>query len=221
MKKVYLCFDWILAVFALMVGLSGCASDGVTRAMNGPPPRGASILPGDSPWFSFGPYQKPENFVNVERAQANLDARNADFVWAELVASNYAHPRFNILGSYFPFDARWRLKDGREFILENIDVRTIANDFLQKSPIQLPWQRERRPRHSLGDYDPLLTYQVKDDTVLLIWVISTNKTPVDQRRAPSGAVTKWEIAKEEIFMAAIRGNPTVGIDFTTPNQKRK
>lgn len=179
------------------------------------------IFPGGVSSYSMGPFQKKENFENVERAQRNESPRNAPLSWADIRPSTSAIGNLGNLQTYFPFDVRWKLKDGREFILENIDVRSISNEYLRRNPIQLQWQREGRPRDRAGDGDATLAFEVKDDTVLLKWAISINRTPVNQRFTATGAATKWDFVDEEFVMATLKGNPTSGIDFNTKYVIRK
>ena len=131
-------------------------------------------------------------------------------------------PNGNIgnLQSYRKFDMRWKLKDGREFILENIDVRSYSMAYLGKNPLQLQWRRENRPKANIGDYGPLLTYEVKHDAVLLKWVIQLNLTPVNARLTATGAATMWNFQHEEYIFATIPGKPTSGIDFNNKYDPR-
>ena len=179
------------------------------------------IFPGNVSSYSFGTFQKPENFENVERAQFNDSPRNSAKVWVKLLPDARASGMLGNMSHYFPFDVRWKLKDGREFILENIDVRSISNDYLRKNPIQLQWQREGRPRDRVGDGDAILTFEVKDDSVLLKWAVRINRTPVNQRLTPTGAATKWDVYTEEYVMTALKGNSTSNIDFNKTYESRK
>lgn len=179
------------------------------------------IFPGRVSTYSFGSFQKTENFVNVERAQSNDSPRNAAKVWVNLLPRKQAIGNLGNMQSYFPFDVRWKLKDGREFILENIDTRSISNDYLRRNPIQMGWQRENRTRHRVGDGSAILSFEVKDDTLLLKWVIRINRTPVDQRLSATGAATNWDVYDEEHLMATLKGNPTSNIDFNKTYEPRK
>ena len=181
----------------------------------------ADIFPGNVSNYSFGSFQKPENFVNVERAQSNSAPRNASRVWIEIVPSRSASGTMGNMQSYLRFDVRWKLKDGREFILENIDTRGISNEYLRKNPIQLQWQREGRPRDRVGDGDAILTFEVKDDSVLLKWAVRINRTPVTQRLTSTGAATKWDVYTEEYVMTTLKGIPTSDINFNLQDEPRK
>jgi hypothetical protein len=169
----------------------------------------------------MGPFQKRENFANVERAQWNRALSSSERVWGDISPSISAIGNLGNMQNYLKFDIRWKLKDGREFIVENIDVRGISNEYLMKNPIQLQWQRENRVRDGVGDYDPLLSFEVKDDSVLLKWVIRINKTPVNQRLTSTGAANKWDVQSEEIVMTTLKGIPTSGIDFNKTYEPRK
>ena len=225
MRKAYQNLRHICAVLALGVILAGCAA-------NYPlPVRGdenifrrsvqADIFPGGVSSYSFGPFQKTENFVNVDQAQVNDSPRNAAKSWWKLRPSPSAIGMLGNMQSYFRFDVRWKLKDGREFILENIDVRSISNDYLRKNPIQLQWQRENRQRAVYGDFSPTLSFEVKDDVLLLKWVITITKTPLDRRLTASGAANRPDTYEEEHLMATLKGKPTSGIDFSKTYEPRQ
>ncbi len=125
------------------------------------------------------------------------------------------------LQAYYPLHVRWKLKDGREFILEDIDVRAIMREYFKTNDIKLPWQREGRTKLESSDFDPLLTHAVKDDSLIIKWVIRTNSTPIAQRFLPSGAATKWDTSNEEYLVIAIPGRLTSGIDFNKTYESRK
>jgi hypothetical protein len=215
---------WFIAC-AWALGLAGCAAN-YPLPVRGDEnifarPVQTDLFPGGVSVYSFGPFQKAENFVNVERAQTNSAPRNAARVWINIAPVRSAVGTMGNLQSYFPFDVRWKLKDGREFILENIDTRGISNDFLRKHPLQMGWQRENRARHSVGDGSAILCFEVKDDTVLLKWVIRINRTPVNQRLTATGAATHWDVYDEEHIMIALKGNPTSNIDFNKTYEPRQ
>jgi hypothetical protein len=109
---------------------------------------------------------------------------------------------------------RWKLKDGREYMLESVNVAAIMQDYFKTHDIQLQWQKEGRPVDPIGDdTQPLLAVEFKNDEARLKWVIITNLTPVDKRILPSKAATKWEFSYEEFPVIAIKGQPTSGINF--------
>lgn len=210
---------------ALAFSLAGCAA-------NHPlPVRGdenvfarpvqTDIFPGGVSIYSMGPFQKRENFANVERAQWNRALSSSERVWGDISPSISAIGNLGNMQNYFNFDIRWKLKDGREFIVENIDTRNISNDFLRKHPLQMGWQRENRARHSVGDGSAILCFEVKDDSVLLKWVIRINRTPVSERLTAAGAATKWDVYDEEHLIASLKGIPTSNIDFKKTYEPRK
>ena len=87
-------------------------------------------------------------------------------------------------------------------------------DYFQTHHLQLQWQREGRSRDKVGDFEPLLSLEVKDDTVILKWVITINRTPVNQRLTSTGAATRWDTYDEEHVVAVLNGTRTSGIDFS-------
>ncbi len=159
--------------------------------------------------------------MNVEQAQSYSGLYSRQRTWQNISVSSRASATIIGLQAYYPLHVRWKLKDGREFILENIDIHTIMREYFKTHDIQLQWQRERRQKDSVGDYEPLLTHEVKDDTVRIKWVISTNHTPVDKRLTPSKAATKWQITDEEYLVTTIQGVSTHGIDFNNWYEVRK
>ena len=64
-----------------------------------------------------------------------------------------------------------------------------------------------------GDYEPSLVREIKDDTVIIKWLLITNHTPVSERFTPSGAATRWKRTAEEFIVTTIKGVSTSGIDF--------
>ncbi len=109
--------------------------------------------------------------------------------------------------------ARWKLKDGREFILEFVDQGALASSFLATNELKPQWEREGRA-FTVGDYLILLAHDIKDDALRLKWIVRLNRTPVNLRLLPGGAAAKWELEDEEHIIAVIRGVPASGIDFT-------
>lgn len=169
-------------------------------------------FPGGSPYYSYGVSQSKENFADVEIAQSTYGMYSKERHWATIrpmVAPGF----YNMLQAYFPLSVRWQLKDGRQFMAENIDVRAIMREYFKSNDIQLPWQKEGRPRAKAGDADPTLVHEIKDDTIIIKWLITTNHTPVNERFTPSGAATYWQRTREEFIVTVIKGTPTSGIDF--------
>ena len=205
MKKVLS----LLLVCVLFLG--ACASG---------PIKERDYLPGNSSFYSFGVAQSKENFANVKRAQVAKGLYADQRTWGRF-GPGTAPGTVIMLQGYFPFSVRWELKDGRQFILENIDVRGIMKEYFKTNDITLPWQKEGRPKHHTGDAYPALVYEVKDDSLRIKWLISTNLTPVDKRILPSGAATKWDWNDHEYLVKEIKGKPTQGIDFDQDQEFRK
>lgn len=203
-----------LAALGLLLALAACAGS--------PSRQGPDHLIGGSPYYSFGVAQSKENFTNVRRAQSAVGIYADDRSWAPF-APTVAPGNYSMMQYYFPFSVRWELKDGRQFLLENIDVRSIMREYF-KNPGNdrlLQWQREGRPRDQNGDYYPSVVYEVKDDVLRLKWLLTINRTPVHQRILPSGAATAWDIVYEQHLVAEIKGHPVQGIDFNQQWEVRK
>ncbi|MEZ5701896.1 MAG: hypothetical protein R3E42_07935 [Burkholderiaceae bacterium] len=178
----------ILVVFAL----SACGTTGGNGERD--------YFPGNSPYYSFGVAQSKENFVNVSRAQVAKGLYLNQRTWGRFGPgmarnSNHAARLFPLLS------ALGTQEDGRQYILENIDVRSIMKEYFKDkgNDITLPWQREGRQRDR-WEYDPALVYEVKDDAVRLKWLITDIKTPPSQRFLPSGATTKWDLDRREYLV---------------------
>ncbi|MDT8991965.1 hypothetical protein RQP54_13925 [Curvibacter sp. APW13] len=219
---------WIrwVGLLALVCGLWGCAasvgsvqsvapSANASTAGTSQVKAGVAPIPGGYWMYSYGPGQTYANWANVELAQYDY-ALWAGRRWRDMGAQGRASANKLGLQAYYPLHVRWKLKDGREFILENIDTAAVMREYFKTHQLQLQWQRERRPRDGLGDYEPLLAHEVKDNTVILKWVITINRTPVNERTGPDGKTKPWDTYDEEHIVAVLPGNPTSGIDFTKP-----
>lgn len=209
---LYRLFLWVLLNCTVLLVVA-CAGGGQLRERD--------YFPGNSPYYSFGVAQSAENFANVKRAQSALGLNADDRAWGDS-GPGVAPGVVSMAQSYFPFSMRWELKDGRQFILENIDVRSIMKEYFKdkNNDITLPWQKEGRQRDR-WEYDPALVYEIKDNVLRLKWLITDIKTPSDQRFLPSGATTKWDLDRKEYFVKEIKGNPTQGVDFNQKWEFRK
>lgn len=197
-------FSWSLLAICLLLAV-GCTAQ-VTKESN------RDSLPGGVAFFSMGQAQPKESFENIEIAQFAYSLYSRERVWLNLTPGR-APGMFNMFQSYVPLSVRWKLKDGREFILENIDIRSIMLDYFESHQIKMPWQQEGRPRAKSGDADPSLVFEVKNETVIIKWLITINNTPVAERFTSSGAATKWDRVYEESIVATLSGIPTQAIDF--------
>jgi hypothetical protein len=198
----------LITIFGL---LAACASNPYPSAQSAVP------MPGDAQFYGFGVSQSKEDFANVEVAQYYLGLYKTDRWWGRISIGKGA----NVLGlrAYYPVDVRWKLKDGREFILENIDMATIMREYFKSNNFLLQHQREKREK-VLGDPSPDLQIGVKDEAVVIKWLLVLNRTPLDKRfpiivnGIPSRDGTLWKLEYEEHFVTTLKGNLTSGIDFT-------
>jgi hypothetical protein len=188
-----------LALVLLLATLNACVSNPSMSA-------GGDYFPGGSQFYSYGVSQSKENFANVERAQSNYGLYTTERAWID-VRPMRAPSSMNMLQAYYPLHVRWKLKDGREFILENIDVRSAMREYFKTHTLEMPYQREKRPWVS-GDYDPTFVHEIQGDQVVLKWLIRNNRTPLERR-----AKELPKIEYEEYIVTAIKGTPTSGIDF--------
>lgn len=219
-----------LGLLVLVCGVWGCAKSGnsatalsdsltVSTSKANAVKAGIAPIPGGYWMYSYGPGQTRENFVNVEFAQYDYALWSGRH-WGAMGPGNRATANRLGLQVYYPLHVRWRLKDGREFVLENIDTATIMREYFKTHQLRLQWQREGRSEDKVGDYSPTLAHEIKDDTVILKWVITINRTPPKERLTSTGAATKWDTYDEEHIVAVLPGRPTGGIDFSKTYESR-
>ncbi|WP_394706523.1 hypothetical protein [uncultured Hydrogenophaga sp.] len=206
---------------SLLLGLAGCSvnqfslgQDGTPVPYPGPVKPARAATPGDYPFYSFGISQKYEDMEAIDIAQAYYGVYGGYRSWGRVTPGRTASATKVGLQLYFPLHVRWRLKDGREFILENIDVPQIMREYFKSNSIRLQWQREGRPKARVGDFEGLLAYEVQGDSVLLKWVLVMNRIPAAERVNAEGKVVRWDTYDEEYLVARIKGNPVGGIDFS-------
>ncbi len=189
--------------------LSACAT--TSSAVQG---RGGDYFPGGSRYYSYGVSQSKEGFVNIARAQSDYSMYPGSRHWVDITVRR-SPSEFNVLQAYFPLHVRWVLKDGRQFIAENIDVRAIMGEYFKSHEIDLPFQKEARP-FAPGDYDPSFVHEVRDDVVILKWLIRYNRTPLERREKELP-----NIEYQEHIVTTIKGVPVSGIDFDQRRDSRK
>jgi hypothetical protein len=178
-------------------------------------------LPGGVEYYSVGSSLDKDYFTkHVERVQYDYALYPKHRWWID--SGPPANPSaINMLQSYMPLNVRWKLKDGRQFVAENIDVRAVMREYFKHNDLKVQWEREDRS-WAIGDSYPSLVYDVREDQVILKWLIRINKTPYDQRILPSGAATRWAFEYEEHIAGAVKGTATQGIDFENRQEvKRK
>jgi hypothetical protein len=180
--------------------LSACANQ------QGSAIQGRAPLPGDAQFYSYGISQSKENFANVVRAQSHYALFLTERHWVDIEPFR-APAMVNVLQTYYPLHVRWEMKDGRQFILENIDVAAIMREYFKTHRLELPHQREHRLRAE-GDSDPSLVHEVRDDTLIIKWLIRINNTPLPERRTSPPRMTY-----EEFPVIELKGRSTAGIDF--------
>lgn len=212
---------WAWTTVALCAGLVvGCSVANYPLPVRGDEnifaarPAAQAPFPGNYPSYGWGTAQLKENFENVEVAQWVPGLFREMRTW-RLIAPTTRHTAQIIgLESYIPFSVRWKLKDGREFILENIDTAALMREYFKTHSIQLQWQAEGRPKYERGgDYTALLAHEIKDDQLVIKWVVTTNHTPTNERFLANGGATFWKTTQTAYQVAAIPGKPTTGIDF--------
>ncbi|MDT8992064.1 hypothetical protein RQP54_14420 [Curvibacter sp. APW13] len=208
-----------LGLLALVGGLWGCAGTSGVARVDGMPSASErqepDVFPGGWRDYSWGLGQTRENFVNVAIAQFDYSPYGStQRTWKSDVPDGTG-PSATMLGltAYWPLSVHWKLKDGREFMLDKLDLRPIMREYFKTHRIELQWQKEGRHFENASDYEPTLIHQVKDDTVLIEWVITANTTPVKERFLPSGAATQWHLTKERYLVTTLKGTPTSGIEF--------
>ena len=226
MKQIQIPQRWLLALLVPVALLLGACAENFPLPVRGNEsiltrPVQRDVFPGGQSTYDWGYGQSKENFANVEVGQYAYSSHTAQRSWMNIQHSNRAGATIGDLSAYSPLHVRWKLKDGREFILENIDIRAIMQEYFKTHTLQLQWQREGRPRAKVGDAGPLLVHEVKENTVRIKWVIYINRTPVTERLTAKGAATRWDIVQEEYLVTTLKGNPTSGIDFNNWYEIRK
>ncbi len=202
----------VILLYVLLVGLVGCATandrtPSHLRFGDGP-------LPGDTSLYSFGTVQNREYYLkNVEHAQDYYGLFPAERLWSE-IGPVRAPSSIGGLRVYYPLSVRWQLKDGRQFILEDIDIAAIMREYFKKNTILLQHQREGRQR-TRGDGDPCLVHELQGDSLVIKWIVRLNHTPLDRRDKEMS-----KISEEEILVTTLKGNPTTGIDFSKRWEQR-
>jgi hypothetical protein len=206
---------WLRSILIalLLTVLHACASVNPTQLV------GRIPIPGGV--YSWGTFQKVEALTNLEIAQSRvLVYSNYISPWRKVLPANLALAQVSGLQSYFPMQARWRLKDGREFILESVDQGAYVREYMKTHEIRLQWEREGR-KFAAGDSQIMLAHDINDDTLRLKWVVTINRTPFHQRLRTDGAANPWKFEEEEHVIAVIRGAPASGIDFNQTYDPRK
>jgi hypothetical protein len=221
MHRLHAAFAGLLVVLSLVAcAVKPSADSSGASALSAS--SGPDYFPGGDRWYSWGPAQSKENFANVERAQWATGMYTKQRSWRPMfVSSSVVTPNLNALAAYYPLHVRWKLKDGREFILENIDIRAIMREYFRTHDLKQQWQRDNRPQAKVGDGKAILAHEIKDSTVIIKWYVRINRTPVDQRLTSTGAATKWDVIDEEHFVTNVPGKLTSGIDFDNWSEVRK
>ncbi|MBT0569086.1 hypothetical protein KIK84_01990 [Curvibacter sp. CHRR-16] len=204
-----------IAAILLTVCLAACANAPVGSNSDerfASVARGTDFLPGNAKFYSYGVSQSKENFANIERAQSDYSLYKGRRYWTDDKPGR-SSGTLNLLQQYYLLHVRWQLKDGHQFIAENIDVRAVMQEYFKTHRIVLPYQKEGRTYSANGDFDPTLVHELKDDTVILKWLITTLKTSPNERFTKDMVANPWKFEYEEHIVTTIKGTPTVGIDF--------
>lgn len=201
---------WLTSL-VLLLAFHGCATQSAAP--------GTFDVPIPGGMYGWGSDQGIEDFADVAVAQSELLMRgdHGSRMWQPITPTKYEAERIGGLRSYFPMRARWKLKDGREFILQSIDTAAIVRDYFSKHALfKVQWERENRA-FAVGDRWPTLVYDIKGDSLRLRWVLPINRTPVSQRTPD-----RREVIEREVYpIATIKGQPTSGLNFDARYEPRK
>lgn len=168
---------------------------------------GVDYLPGGVSFYSAGSALDKEYMSNhVKRVQYDYSLYASQRTWTDSRAGPVPSS-VNMLQAYYLLHVRWELNDGRQFVAENIDIRGLMREYFKTHDIQMQWQREGRER-APGDYDPTLVYDVRQDEVIVKWLLRINHTPLDRRATE---LPKIEYIQYPVGIA--KGKPTTSIDF--------
>ena len=98
--------------------------------------QGRDYFPGGSRDYAWGGGgQSKESLVNLARAQYEYSASTKSRHWIDAQVSSVATATMIGLQAYYPLHVRWKLKDGREFIQENIDISSIMREYFKTHEI--------------------------------------------------------------------------------------
>ena len=192
-----------MLTLCLVLSLSACSTTGG---------HARDYLPGGVEYYSVGSALNKDYYTTYVTRVQYAYSLYADHRWWQDSRPPANPSAINMLQSYMPLHVRWELKDGRQFIAENIDVHAAMREYFKRNDLKVQWQREGRS-WAIGDSYPSLVYDVREDQVILKWLIRINKTPYDQRILPSGVATRWTFEYEEHVAGTVKGTPTQGIDF--------
>lgn len=164
--------------------------------------------------YAWGVDQRAEDFAEVEVAQSRLLMWQGSQMWAAIKPAKAVVTRVLGLQRYYRMQARWKLKDGREYILDSIDTDAIVRAYFNTHAlIQAEWERESRSP-TVGDDLPKLVHDIQGDTLRLKWVLEINRTPVYARLRVDGAANHWTTEREEHLITTIKGVPASGLNFS-------
>jgi len=126
-------------LLSLLLGiwlLAACASTDTPRNA-----RGLHYLPGNAKSYSLGIGQSDENFAQILDAQWTYGRYSTTRFWNGISPGRNASATDLGYQVYYPMSFRWKLKDGREYMLENVNVAAIMQDYFKTHDIRLPWQK--------------------------------------------------------------------------------
>lgn len=201
----------LLTLFGLLAACASTATNNRQNFVNG----GADYFPGGTDFYCYGYSNEKEYFLtHIEQAQSYYGLFAAPRTWTPVGVGTGC--TIIALQSYAPLSVRWKLKDGREFIIDALDLRPYLREYFKNNDITMPWIREGRTKDKLGDAEAALAFQIKEDGIYLIWYLRVTETPVEERfkrdaENPKGKL--WKMRTEFYPIATIKATQTSGIDF--------
>ena len=200
-----------LMVAVCVLALSGCASHPLDFPMQNL--TRDNPLPGDAVVYDWGLCQTATSAATIARAQKGYMWSGTRDVWHSVEPNSRPVATDIGLQRFYPLSVRWQLKDGRQFLLDKADLRPVMKTYFSQHSIVMPWQREnRRAKSKPMDSNPMLCVEVKDDGVLIKWVVVLSH--LQEKSDPrSPGVPDYKFSYEHYPVTTLKGQPTAGIDF--------
>ena len=91
---------------------------------------------------------------------------------------------------------------------------------LAKDRASISKQKAGRFYPQCGDFNPAFVHEVKDDVVILKWILTIRTTPRTELQPKRGGLGQLPKYEEEYIVTIIKGTPTNGIDFDKRREAR-
>ncbi len=178
----------------------------------------------DSYCFSHYTKDKEQFDSTIEKAEASFETSLTDRHWIPIRSSKNHSCGTSGMRYYYQISARWKLKDGREFMIDRLNVRPLMREFFKTQDAPMQWVVGGRAK-GIGDGEPGVLLDVQGDSIVLYWVNHLNDQPFAERLIPDAQYPKGryiaKLRKEYYTAATVKGTPTSGIDFNKTYERFK